>query len=372
MSAPALLVPTAVRDLDMSLSAAGLLAVAPTLGGAFTLVAWGALADRFSERWVFACGLLLSGIALLAGMRAHSGSALTWAFLTAGMAAASSNATSGRLITGWFPRHRRGLAMGIRQMAPPLGACIAALTVPEAVTLGGVSGALIIPVALCLAFAVGITAMLADPPESGAAPVRSPGARDRGPYRESLFLWRIHLASVFAVIPQLTLTTFSVAWLVLGLGWSERDAGLLLGVAQLAAGVGRILVGATSDRLGSRVGLMRVVLTANVLVLVLLAATSHLQAGWVGAGIFVATIATQTPNGLAFTAVAERAGPRWSGRALGLQNTGQFVVGALIGPVCGALITGIGYGGAMAVTAVFGAAAIVATPSADEHTSHGW
>jgi sugar phosphate permease len=37
------------------------------------------------------------------------------------MAAASSNSASGRLVVGWFPPERRGLAMGIRQTAQPLG-----------------------------------------------------------------------------------------------------------------------------------------------------------------------------------------------------------------------------------------------------------
>ena len=36
-----------------------------------------------------------------------------------GMAAASSNSASGRLVVGWFPAERRGLAMGIRQTAQP-------------------------------------------------------------------------------------------------------------------------------------------------------------------------------------------------------------------------------------------------------------
>ncbi len=48
-------------------------------------------------------------------------------------------------------------------------------------------------------------------------------------------------------------------------------------------------------------------------------------------------------NGLAFAAVAEAAGPRWSGKALGAQNTGQFVMSALLGPGFGALVTAFGY-----------------------------
>ena len=49
--------------------------------------------------------------------------------------------------------------------------------------------------------------------------------------------------------------------------------------------------------------------------------------------LVLATALTVADNGLAFTAVAERAGPFWSGRALGVQNTAQYVAAALVPPV---------------------------------------
>jgi MFS family permease len=48
-------------------------------------------------------------------------------------------------------------------------------------------------------------------------------------------------------------------------------------------------------------------------------------------------------NGLAYTAVAEIAGPFWSGRALGMQNTGQFLAASVVGPAVGALVTVAGF-----------------------------
>ena len=52
---------------------------------------------------------------------------------------------------------------------------------------------------------------------------------------------------------------------------------------------------------------------------------------------------TVADNGLAFTAVAERAGPFWSGRALGMQNTAQFLAAAAVPPLAGLTVTGLGY-----------------------------
>ena len=65
-----------------------------------------------------------------------------------------------------------------------------------------------------------------------------------------------------------------------------------------------------------------------------------------------ASVITVTDNGLAFTAIAEIAGPFWSGRALGTQNTSQLFTGAIVPPTFGALITVAGYPLAFAVCAM--------------------
>jgi MFS family permease len=64
-------------------------------------------------------------------------------------------------------------------------------------------------------------------------------------------------------------------------------------------------------------------------------------------------------NGLAYTSVAEAAGPLWAGRALGTQNTGQYLAGTAVGPAFGALIGLLGYPLTFAVAAI---APVVATP----------
>jgi hypothetical protein len=68
--------------------------------------------------------------------------------------------------------------------------------------------------------------------------------------------------------------------------------------------------------------------------------------------LVVATVLTVADNGLAFTAVAERAGPFWAGRALGIQNTAQFLTAAAAAPLAGAAITHWGYAVAFSLTAL--------------------
>jgi MFS family permease len=75
--------------------------------------------------------------------------------------------------------------------------------------------------------------------------------------------------------------------------------------------------------------------------------------------LVIATVVSVADNGLAYTSVAEAAGPRWVGRALGTQNTGQYLAGAAVGPALGALIGVVGYPLAFAAVAL---APALATP----------
>jgi predicted MFS family arabinose efflux permease len=78
--------------------------------------------------------------------------------------------------------------------------------------------------------------------------------------------------------------------------------------------------------------------------------------------IVLASILTVADNGLAFTAVAERAGPFWSGRALGLQNTAQFLTAAVTGPLGGLAIAQLGYAWTYVLTGVLPLLAIGLVP----------
>ncbi|HEY0952339.1 MFS transporter, partial [Nocardioides sp.] len=121
---PAFLIPT-LHAQGMSLTEAGLVAAAPTLGVMLTLVAWGAVTDRRGERFVLLCGLGVTTVAGAAGALTDGTGRLVAALFLAGAGAASTNAASGRVVVGWFPPLRRGLAMGVRQMAQPAGVGVA-------------------------------------------------------------------------------------------------------------------------------------------------------------------------------------------------------------------------------------------------------
>ena len=375
VTAPALLIPY-LHANGLSLAQAGLLASAPTAGMVLTLIAWGAVTDRIGERVVIAGGLVLTTLAVAGAWLAGDDTVLLGvAFLAAGMTSASTNAASGRVVVGWFPKERRGLAMGIRQMSQPLGVTLAAVTVPQLAEASGTRSALVLPVLLCAVLAVACALGIADPPRptrkraptagtSNPTGATSTTGATTNPYRATGFLWRIHAVSILLVVPQFTLSTYGLVWLVT-LGWSTSAAGLLVGAAQFVGAIGRILVGSWSDHVGSRVGPLRVVAVSAAVVMAVLALVdvAHLPAAAVV--LVVATSVTVADNGLAYTSVAEAAGPSWSGRALGAQNTGQFIAASVVGPGIGALVGLVGFAGSFLLVAALPVLALPLVPRAD-------
>jgi MFS family permease len=101
----------------------------------------------------------------------------------------------------------------------------------------------------------------------------------------------------------------------------------------------------------------------------LLALTDQLDSPVSIVVMVIASVITVSDNGLAFTAIAEIAGPFWSGRALGTQNTSQLLTAGIAPPLFGALIGVAGYPLAFAVSALFPIAALPLVPVDSEPDS---
>lgn len=364
VNGPAFLIPVLHNERHLSLARAGLLVTAPNVGMMLTLIAWGAVVDRVGERWVLMTGLFLTALAALGASLSSSYVSIGAFLLLGGMAAGSSNAASGRVVIGWFPPERRGLAMGIRQMAQPLGVALAAMTIPVLAANRGLHAALLLPVFLAGATSAACGVLLIDPPRPSRKHLLN-SARIVNPYRASSLLWRIHAVSVLLVIPQITVWTYALVWLTSDRGWSPAAAGLLVTATQLLGAFGRVAAGAWSDRVGSRMRPLRSIAIAAAIVMAGLGITD-----WLGSSLSVlflvaASVISVADNGLAFTSVAEISGPFWSGRALGSQNTAQFVAASAVPPVVGGLIGAFGYPFAFAVTAICGVLAAPLVPLVD-------
>ncbi|WP_285726233.1 MFS transporter [Psychromicrobium xiongbiense] len=367
----AFLLPELDRQWGLGLMSAGFLVSMPLAGTLCTLVLWGAVIDRIGERASLTLGLAAAALAL--GAAALSGGPVAaglWLFLS-GVAVACTNAAGGRIVVGWFPVQQRGLAMGIRQMAQPLGVGWGALMLPTA-GAATLSTAWWV-VALLSLLAAGLCWFWLRNPERRA---RRTDPATENPYRGSSFLLRIHLISALLVVPQFTLWTFSLIWLLTGLHLDAPAAGAVIVVAQLTGALGRIGAGVWSDRWGSRVAPLRWVSVSTTVALLLLSLSALLaQSGPAPAPLTVplavvalvlASALTVADNGLAFTVVAEAAGPYWSARALGIQNTGQYLVSAIVPPLVGGLLGVLSFPATFALIGIIPAVATPLVPSRDE------
>ena len=346
-------------DRGLSLREAGVIVAAPFVGITVSLVVWGVVVDRIGERASMTIGLAVVTTGAVGAAFSSSLTALALWFLIGGIGAGSTNSASGRVVVGWFPAHRRGTAMGIRQTALPLGVGSAALLIPNVVEADGLRTTLLIVGGITLAAALLSATLIVDPPRPTRAEAADTGQL-ANPYRRDHRLARIHLASALLVVPQFTVWTYMLVWLIDDKGWSTFAASALVASTQVLGAGGRIAAGWWSDRVGSRLGPMRIVAIAAASTMLALGLLSGTPLGI--ALIVIATAITVADNGLAFTSVAEIGGPFWSGRAMGLQNTGQYVVSALVPPVVGALVEGRGYGFAFAAVAIFPLVAIPLVP----------
>jgi len=355
----AYLVPVLREDEGMSLAQAGTVVACPTFGLLLTLVLWGAAADRWGERAVMATGLALAGGAIAMAL---AGDGTVWLggwLAAAGACSAAVNAASGRVVLGWFAPEQRGLAMGMRQMAQPLGMVAGALVLPPIGTQAGFRAALVFPAVLCVFGAILVALIVRDP----VRPTPVAGAeRPASPYASPL-LYRVHSASALLVVSQFVVVSFAADYLVAEHGWTATSAGRLLAGVQLVAAGSRIAVGRWSDVVGSRLGPMRLLCAVNAVVVGGLALTAAIGGPAAIVLLLLASVATVSWNGLAFTAVAEIAGSAWAGRVMGIQNTGQNLTAAAGPPLFGVIIGGPGgYVTAYALCAVIPVVAGVLTP----------
>lgn len=336
----AFIIPMLESKRDTNLAQAGLLASMPSAGMVLTLYGWGYLLDRIGERVVLSIGMALTGAACFAAAAMNSLVAVGAFLFLGGMAAACANTASGRLVAGWFPAHQRGLVMGIRQTAQPLGIALGAMVIPKFAE-NGLEHALKFPATICTVAAVACALGVIDPPRPPRT--EAPPEQLVSPYRGSSVLWRIHAASAAMMVPQCVIATFMLVWLIREQHQSIGTAGALVTVSQLLGAAGRVAAGRWSDRTGSRMRPMRMLAVAGFAIMLLLGLSTYLNWTVATAVIVIAAVITVLDNGLSSTAIAEVAGPFWSGRALGTQNTSQRLTAAAAPPLFGLLVGAAGY-----------------------------
>jgi len=313
------------------------------LGTVVTVYGWGALADRVGERRVLALGPLVGGLAMAAVALADAYAALLAGVTVAGMFSAAATSGSGRAVFGWFPRSERGLALGLRQTAVPVGAAAASFSLPPLAAGWSLDAALLALAGALVASSLAAAIWLRDPPpRRSAAPPAPPATRDRR-------IWRLGIASALLIVGQVGLTSLLVLFLFSERGWSAAAAALALGTVQLGGAAARVIAGRWSDRTDQRIEPFRGLAAAAGALLLAAAALADAPDALLVPVLMAGGMLAMSWNGLSFTAAAEISGGAQAGRAMGLQNTVMRIAGAAAPLALGALAAAVSWQAAFAV-----------------------
>ena len=342
------LAPVLRDEYGLSLAEIGLLLAASWIGATVTLLPWGLAADRHGERVVLAIGLAGCAACFVGAAYAPDFETLIALLAVSGAAGASVTSASGRAVMHWFGLEERGLALGIRQTAIPIGGLVAALAIPSLADAGGSKYAFLFLAAFCAAGVVaGLLVVRGREIPDGIEPDTVGRTLRDGR------LWRLCLGSGIYLYAQVAIIGFGVLFLVDEHRLSEHSAALVIASSQVLAVGFRIAAGRWSDVVHARVGPLRVV---GLAVSASLVATSVLANGPVGLLVPALALAgglSMGWNGLSFVAAAEMAGLGRSGAAIGFQQSILSGIGVAAPVLFAATVSTASWTVAFALAALF-------------------
>jgi predicted MFS family arabinose efflux permease len=308
------------EDLGLSVAEAGSFLSAYYIGPIVMSLPAGWMADRWGVRQAMILGQAMVALGLLSVSAAPSFVVLVSILMLAGVGYGILNPTTTKAGMAWFPPRQRATVLGLKQVGLPFGGVVGALVMPPLALAFGWRMAVIVSAA-AVAMLGALTWMLyrdlPDPPglQTTTAPTR---LRDVLRVRD---LWLVSATSLVFAGMQTIFLSFLVLYLRDVVRLSLVAAAKYLVLAQAGGATGRIIFGLLSDRLFG--GRRRIVLTV--------AGVGSAACAFVlpnaGPGATAAVLAPLALgigffgvgwNGVQHTLMAELAGTRRAGTAVGL------------------------------------------------------
>jgi MFS family permease len=339
----AVLAPALRDEYGLSLTQIGIVLSAEWVGLTLALLPWGFAVDRFGERWTLA-----GGLAVCAGFLAAAAYAPDFGWLVAflglaGIAGGSVQSGSGRAVMRWFAAGERGLALGIRQTAVPVGGGVAAVVLP---ILETPRAGLLFVAAFVLAGALAGALVLRSGTEEHLEP------EDVEMTLRDPRLWLACWGSGLYLVAQVAMMGFLVLFLHDEHGFSTAEAAAVFAVGQGLAAVLRIAVGRWSDVLGARVRPLQLIGLAIAVTVGLVAALTGAASWLLVPALVLATGMSMAWNGLSYTIAAELGGRR-SGAAIGFQQTVLSGIGVAAPVAFATVVSATSWGAAFGLAALF-------------------
>jgi predicted MFS family arabinose efflux permease len=337
------------EDLGLSVTQAGSFLSAYYIGPVLISLPAGWLADRWGVRSAMILGQGLIAVGLFAAAAAPSFSFLVVILVLAGAGYGVLNPTTTKAGMAWFPPHQRATVVGLKQIGLPGGGALGALVMPPLALAFGWRIAVAFSAAVVGGLALLTWALYRNLPEPAA-----PGpARARAGFWTVLAnrdLWLVGISTLIFAGVQTVFLSFLVLYLRAVVELPLLVAAKYLVAAQLSGVAGRVLFGLLSDRVfgGQRRIVLAIAGLGSIACALLLAGT----APGAGPGLLVPLAAGigffgVGWNGVQHTLIAELAGPRAAGTAVGLGLAISSLGVTVCPPVFGLMVERVGgYGSA--------------------------
>ncbi len=321
------------EDLGLSLIQAGSFLSAYYVGPILLSLPAGWLADRWGILKTMVTGAALIALGLFSAGWAGSFPVLIALLVFAGTGYGLLNPSSTKAIITWFPLAQRATAVGLKQTGLPFGGAIGAAVLPVIALAVGWRNALIVS-AGGVALLGAATIFLYQDPADLPRPIAGAPAPSIASVLSNRDLWLVASATLIFAAVQTVWMSFLVLYLKDVVGLPVVAAAWYLAAAQVTGMAGRVAFGFLSDRAFGgrrRIVLFLAGIGSGVCSLAMagigpgsspwLLAALALTFGFVGIGW----------NGVQHTLMAELAGPRAAGTAVGL-GLAVSSLGVTLGP----------------------------------------
>lgn len=332
------------EDLGLSVTQAGSFLSAYYIGPVLISLPAGWLADRWGVRGAMILGQGLIAIGLFAAAAAPSFPILVAILVLAGAGYGVLNPTTTKAGMAWFPPHQRATVVGLKQIGLPGGGALGALMMPPLALAFGWRASVAFSAAVVGGLAILTWALYRDLPEPA-----SPGsARARAGFWAVLAnrdLWLVGISTLIFAGVQTVFLSFLVLYLRDVVQLPLVVAAKYLVAAQVSGVAGRVLFGLLSDRVFG--GQRRIVLAIAGLGSIACALLLSGAAPGAGPGLLVPLAAGigffgVGWNGVQHTLMAELAGPRAAGTAVGLGLAISSLGVTVCPPVFGLVVERVG------------------------------
>jgi MFS family permease len=350
-------------EYGLGLTGLGAVLAASLFGAGFALLAAGVAVDRFGARISTLAGTVPATAGLAVAAASTSVTVLIPALVVFGVGSSVVPIAGAGALFRAYPATSRAWALGVRQMAVPLGGTVAAIAMPLLAHAGGVRAALGTGAALVAVTGTAFALVTEDTRAGGPRPAGAFRSILRAPGMQRLLV----VAALYIVVLQAVLS-YTVP--------AVREAGLSLFVASatyfalnVTAMAARLVWGKIADRQQGERRTRTLVEVGVVASAGALLFTFALHGGPVAVVIsaIVFGFGALGWNALVYVSAGERADPDLAARSVALAATVVFLLGAACTPLMGTIADRVGWDAFWATTAaiaLLGAAVAASLPKA--------